>query len=193
MNWGQLIFALTLLAIGAVFIAFNAMIFWLEVVRKRAAPSVAPLVGGFIAAAGIAAWPAEGAWTWAWVPLVVDWGGLRLLLWHMLSSAWLRHARARQGEAAEVSACLDQDAALRVAAAHVAGVRLDEPDYRMGFEFCGVLGDGWLFAYRVHCLNPLPEEARECFAGAGGFIVSATGALRVLAVPEFIEVQRRLG
>ena len=75
MNWPQLIFALALLVIGGVFIAFNAMIFWLTVVRKKHAPAVAPIVGGPIAAVGIALLPLAGSWKLAWVPLVVDWGG----------------------------------------------------------------------------------------------------------------------
>ncbi len=80
MNWPQLIFALALLGIGGVFIAFNATIFWLTVVRKEHAPAAAPIVGGLIAAIGIASLPLAGSWKWAWVPLVVDWGGLPLFI-----------------------------------------------------------------------------------------------------------------
>jgi len=84
-NWPQLIFAVVLLAIGGAFIAFNAVIFWLTVVRKQDAPSVAPIVGGVIAAAGVAALPLAGSWQWAWVPLLIDWGGLRIFLPHWFS------------------------------------------------------------------------------------------------------------
>jgi hypothetical protein len=76
----QLVAAITLLAIGGGFIAYNAMIFWQTVVRKREAPSVAPIFGGIIAAAGIALLPLTGSWKWAWVPLLVDWGGLPVYL-----------------------------------------------------------------------------------------------------------------
>ncbi len=74
--WPQLTFAVTLLVIGGVFIAFNAMVFWLTMVSKEHAPSVAPLLGGIMAAVGIAVLPIEASWRWAWVPLLIDWGGL---------------------------------------------------------------------------------------------------------------------
>jgi len=84
-NWVQLVFAVALLLVGGVLIAYNAMIFWLTVVRKEEAPKVAPIVGGVIAAAGIVALPVDGSWTWAWVPLLIDWGGLRIFVSHWMS------------------------------------------------------------------------------------------------------------
>lgn len=86
MNWPQLIFAVALLVIGGVFIAYNAMVFWLTVVRKDDGPSIAPIFGGLIAAAGIAALPVAGSWHWAWIPLLLDWGGFRILLSHWWST-----------------------------------------------------------------------------------------------------------
>ncbi|HXV32016.1 MAG TPA: hypothetical protein VD840_16940, partial [Sinorhizobium sp.] len=84
-NWPQLIFAVALLVIGSAFIAYNAMIFWLTVVRKEEAPSVAPIVGSVIAAAGIVALPVTGSWQWAWIPLAIDWGGFRIFVSHWFS------------------------------------------------------------------------------------------------------------
>jgi hypothetical protein len=84
-NWPQLLFAIALLAIGGVFIAYNAVVFWSTVVRKEEATSVAPLVGGIIAAAGVAALPIAGSWQWAWIPLILDWGGLRIFYPHWCS------------------------------------------------------------------------------------------------------------
>lgn len=78
--WPQATFAVTLLIIGGGLIAFNATVFWLTVVRKGHASSVAPIFGGIIAAAGIAALPIAGSWQWAWIPLVVDWGGFPIFL-----------------------------------------------------------------------------------------------------------------
>ena len=86
----------------------------------------------------------------------------------------------------------DKDAALRMAAAHVAGVPLEHPHYRLGFELSGTIDDGWLFAYRLDCVQDIPEEEQECFAGAAGFIVSARGDLCELSVPLFIEAQQKL-
>ncbi len=78
--WPQLTFAVTLLIIGGCFIAYNARVFWLIVVRQDYAPSVAPIFGGVIAAAGIVVLPVTGSWHWAWIPLVIDWGGFRIFL-----------------------------------------------------------------------------------------------------------------
>jgi len=78
--WPQITFAVTLLIIGSTFIAFNAMIFWLTVVRKEHASSVAPIFGGVLAAAGIAILPVSESWKWLWIPLVIDWGGLPFFL-----------------------------------------------------------------------------------------------------------------
>jgi hypothetical protein len=83
-NWPQLIFAVVLLVVGGAFIAYNAMIFWLTVVQKEDAPSVAPIFGGVIAAVGIVALPVTGSWQWAWIPLLIDWGGFRIFLSHRL-------------------------------------------------------------------------------------------------------------
>jgi len=74
--WPRMTVATTLLIIGGVFVAFNAMLFWLAVVKKEFAPAVAPIIGGMVAAAGVACLPIEESWTWAWIPLLIDWGGL---------------------------------------------------------------------------------------------------------------------
>ena len=78
--WPQITFGVTLLIIGGVFIAFNAMVFWLTVVRKEHASSAAPFIGGIIAAVGIVFLPVTGSWKWAWIPLVIDWGGFPMVL-----------------------------------------------------------------------------------------------------------------
>ena len=78
-TWPRSTAAITLLVAGGAFIAFNAMIFWETIVRKEPAPAVAPIFGGILGAAGVALLPFPEAWKWAWVPLVLDWGGLPLL------------------------------------------------------------------------------------------------------------------
>ena len=85
MDWPRLIFAVALLAIGSAFIVYNAMIFWLTVVQKDYAPSVAPIFGGVIAAIGIAVLPVPSSLIWVWVPLVIDRGGFRIFVAHWLS------------------------------------------------------------------------------------------------------------
>ena len=89
-------------------------------------------------------------------------------------------------------AALAKEEALRIATDHAARVPLDHPDYRLGCELSGRVGDDWLFSYRIHCLKDIPAEEQERFAGAGGFLVSAKGEVRDLSVPMFIEAERKL-
>lgn len=75
----RLVSAITLLGIGTAFISYNAMIFWSEVIRKDHASSVIPIFGGILAGIGIALLPVAGIWKWAWIPLLVDWGGVGMI------------------------------------------------------------------------------------------------------------------
>ena len=78
--WPGITLGITFIIIGAVAIAYNAMIFWSTVVNKGDAPSIAPLIGGLFAAMGIMLLPIAESWKWAWIPLVIDWGGLPFFL-----------------------------------------------------------------------------------------------------------------
>ncbi len=78
--WPRMTAGVSLLIAGGVFIAFNAMIFWAGVIHKGHTPAVAPIFGGIFAAAGIAILPVEGIWKWAWIPLLLDWGGLPMFV-----------------------------------------------------------------------------------------------------------------
>jgi len=85
-----------------------------------------------------------------------------------------------------------KERALVIAADHAAQTKLDYPDYRLGFELSGQVGDAWLFAYRLECLKDIPQEEQEQFAGAGGFLVSAQGDVRDLSVPMFIDAEQKV-
>jgi hypothetical protein len=85
-----------------------------------------------------------------------------------------------------------KEQALHIATGHTARAPLDHPDYRLGFELAGRMGDEWLFAYRIECLKDIPPEQQERFAGAGGFVVPASGGVRDLTVPMFVEAQRKV-
>ena len=78
--WPAITLGVTCIIIGMVFIGYNAMIFWDTVICKGHAPSVAPIFGGIIAAVGIIFLPITESWKWAWIPLVIDWGGLPAFL-----------------------------------------------------------------------------------------------------------------
>ena len=87
-TWPRLTAGVSLLIAGGVMMAFNAMIFWTKMIRKGDGPAVAPIFGGILAGVGIAILPVDGIWKWAWIPLLLDWGGLPMLL-----AAWYRHIR----------------------------------------------------------------------------------------------------
>ena len=74
--WPGITLGVTFIIIGSVAIAYNAMIFWQTVVCKGHASSMVPIVGGIFAAMGIMFLPITESWKWAWIPLVIDWGGL---------------------------------------------------------------------------------------------------------------------
>ncbi len=84
----RLTFAVTLLLIGSAFIVFNAMIFLGRLRGQVDGPSVAPVFGGLFAATGVALLPVEGAWHWAWIPLLLDWGGLPMFLFGTARYLW---------------------------------------------------------------------------------------------------------
>jgi len=88
---------------------------------------------------------------------------------------------------------ITKERAVQIATDHVARMPLlDSPDYRLGFELSGRMGDEWLFAYRIECLKDIPAEQQELFAGAGGFVVSANSQVRDLALPMFVEALRKV-
>ena len=78
--WPQLVLAVTVLIVGSALIAFNLIAFWFTMVRNQPSSSVAPIFGGVLAAVGIALLPVADTWKWAWIPFVIDWGGLPLYL-----------------------------------------------------------------------------------------------------------------
>ena len=80
LKWPRLTGGVTLLAVGGAMTVFNAMIFWQTVVCKGHAPAVAPMFGGVLAATGMALLPVDGIWKWAWIPLLLDWGGLPMFV-----------------------------------------------------------------------------------------------------------------
>jgi hypothetical protein len=70
-KWPQPVLAIALLAIGGVMIAFNAMVFWLTLVRKGDAPAI-----------GVVVLPIAGSWKWAWILLAFDGSWLPMLLYY---------------------------------------------------------------------------------------------------------------
>lgn len=78
--WPRFTLGITFILVGGLFIAYNAMIFLETVIRRGGALSPAPLVGSLCAAMGILFLPIENAWHWAWIPLLIDYGGILPML-----------------------------------------------------------------------------------------------------------------
>ena len=92
--WPRVTGGVSLMIAGGAMMAFNAMIFWASVVQKGHAPAVAPIFGGILAAAGIALLPVEGIWKWAWLPLLLDWGGVPMFVYGLLVYLGRRGSRS---------------------------------------------------------------------------------------------------
>jgi hypothetical protein len=84
MVWPRLTLGITFILVGGVIIAYNAMIFWETVITRGGGPSAVPLVGGVTVGMGILLLPIENAWHWAWIPLLLDWGGIPAMMAWMI-------------------------------------------------------------------------------------------------------------
>jgi hypothetical protein len=87
---------------------------------------------------------------------------------------------------------LSQQEAVELARAYVSSRRLDPPDYVLECEFESIVPNGWLFANRIRCLLDIPSDQQEKFAGDGGFIVTAQGAIEGFSSPGYFEFKARL-
>jgi hypothetical protein len=83
---------------------------------------------------------------------------------------------------------LTYEEACETARRHAAESPIDHPDYRIGFAEGRVLPEGWYFDYTIEPTRPMPEEEREHFGGAPGFIVPNSGeSVRAVTWAEFNE------
>lgn len=80
MFWLRLTLSSLLLVLGGLCILGNAWIGWRTIVRRAPAPSPIPLVGGVLAAAGVALLPFPRSWMWSGAPFLLDLGGAPGLL-----------------------------------------------------------------------------------------------------------------
>jgi hypothetical protein len=71
--WLRWIAGGVLFAVGAHVIVMNDAVL-VYVLRRRPAPSAIPFVGGALAAVALAIIPLAGARAWWWLPIVLDWG-----------------------------------------------------------------------------------------------------------------------
>ena len=104
----------------------------------------------------------------------------------------MAHADELLAQFASPTTAIGQEEAIRIATDHTGRVQLDDRDYRMEFKLVGMVGNDWLFAYRIRCLKDIPPEKQERFLGAGGFLVSAAGEVQDLSVPTFMQAEPKV-
>ena len=86
MNTLWWLISLVLLALFFWVAGMNAALFWQGVVRRRKTSSVIPLIGGIFGVLALLSMPIQGVrWHW-WLPLLLDWGGLPVILLSVLYS-----------------------------------------------------------------------------------------------------------
>ena len=82
--WPRITLGATFIIVGLIPLAYNAMVFWETVITRGSGPSAVPLVGGVAVGMGMLLLPIENAWHWAWIPLLLDWGGLPVMMAWMI-------------------------------------------------------------------------------------------------------------
>lgn len=73
----------------------NWVVFINNYVRKKQWSSALTLIGGASGSIGIVILPVSGAWQYWWLPLVLDWGSIPVILDAIILRVWRRY-RKRQ-------------------------------------------------------------------------------------------------
>jgi len=72
--------AIAMAGVGVWIVAFNYHV-WISCLRGRPnTPSYIPIIGGLMVAGAMLIVPINGLWKLAWIPLLVDWACVPLLL-----------------------------------------------------------------------------------------------------------------
>lgn len=74
------IFSVALLLFGSYMAVMNWAVFVNNHILKKKWTSAVPLVGGIAAAIGVICLPVNSSWKYAWIPLLVDWGSVPVIV-----------------------------------------------------------------------------------------------------------------
>src|SRR2546423_1733520 len=69
-----------LLGLGTWIVGVNLTIFWFAAVRRKHTSSVTPFLGAALVGAGLLLLPLSNTSRWWWIPFVVDWGSLPVVV-----------------------------------------------------------------------------------------------------------------
>ncbi len=92
MQIAQWIFGILFLVFGTYMSAMNWACFVNNVIPSRRFASVVPLVGGISGSIGVICLPISGVWKYFWIPFIVDYGSIPLIL---LTATFLAYHRLR--------------------------------------------------------------------------------------------------
>lgn len=84
------VISLLLIAVSIYFIFMNGMVFFNNYILKKKWVSAIPFIGGISGAIGLSLLPIYNVWRYAWIPAVIDWGFIPLLLVSLVSRCFGR-------------------------------------------------------------------------------------------------------
>ncbi|MBC2592657.1 hypothetical protein H5P28_00125 [Ruficoccus amylovorans] len=76
----QWIASAVLLLFGGYIAVMNWAVFVNNHVLKKQWASAIPFIGGFVLTMGIVLLPITGSWKYAWIPLLLDWGSVPVVI-----------------------------------------------------------------------------------------------------------------
>jgi len=91
MNNLRIILASIALVFCGYVVAMNWWVFVQNHIVKKKWSSCIPLLGGIGGCVGLCLLPIPGIWKFSWIPLIVDWGSVPVLV-----TAWICHYKERQ-------------------------------------------------------------------------------------------------
>ncbi len=70
---------------GLFITVMNWLVFVNNAILRRPWTSAVPIIGGILIGISMALLPINGLWKWAWIGLVIDWGGLPIVIWSLMA------------------------------------------------------------------------------------------------------------
>lgn len=84
---------------------------------------------------------------------------------------------------------LSENQATEIARKHVAAQPSPAPGYSIALGRMAVVELGWYFDYRIECKLNIPEDEREQFASALGFLVDRkSGDISIVSHSEWVDL-----
>jgi hypothetical protein len=79
------IISLALITFAVYMAVMNWAVFFNNHILRKKWTSAVPLIGGLVGAIGIVLLPACGSWKYAWLPFILDWGSIPVIVVYLFS------------------------------------------------------------------------------------------------------------